>query len=141
MVGLGRLAAAVLAVVALAGPAHAAGRTLARGTFTLPAAGSFDDPGFHHVVTVTARVPAAVKGRRLVLLLRDWGRPTQTCASEHPLSGCATVDWADFPERPHVPAGGVFRNALTVQLSTGPRTFFLSRTGALAPRPDSYSPG
>ena len=141
MASLGRLAAALLAALALAGQAHAAGRTLAKGTFSLPAAQSFDDPGFHHVVSVTARMPGAAKGRRLVLLLRDASRPAQTCASEHPLSGCATVDWADFPERPHVPAGGVFRNALTLQLGTGPRTFFLSQTGTLAPRADRYSPG
>ena len=42
-----------------------------------------------------------------------------TCNDEHPLSGCATVDWDDFTE-------GFFTNKLTVQTPAGPKEFFLN---------------
>lgn len=120
------------------------GQRLAGGEFSLPAAADFSDPGFHKVVTATARVaenPPATGGRSVVFTLKDAGRPQQTCASEHPLSGCATVDWSDSQDRPHVPSTGVFINSITLPLSTGPRTFYLSQSGALADRPDAFQPG
>ncbi len=107
-------------------------------TAIVPAASSFDDPGFHEVVEVSGTLTDAVPaGATLVLSLRDAGRPTATCGSEHPLSGCVTVDWSDSPGRPHVPSGGVFDNHLTV----GDRTWFLSEDGTLADRPDPFAPG
>ncbi len=114
--------------------------TLAAGTFRLPAANAFGEPGFHQVVVVEARVPPNVpsrRGLRLVVSLRDAGRPGQTCESEHPLSGCATVDWSDDPSRPKVPPGGVFDNSLTL----GRIKLFLRESGALASRPDAFEPG
>ena len=115
---------------------------LASGTFGVRAANAFGDPGFHEVLVATATTPPGGEtGRTLVVRLRDAGRPDQTCDSEHPLSGCATVDWSDSEDRPNVPAGGVFDNHLTVNLASGPRTFFLSETGALADEPDAFSPG
>jgi hypothetical protein len=72
-----------------------------------------------------------------VLELRDASRPRERCKSDHPLSGCATVDWSDDPSRPHVPATGVFLNTLTL----GGRRLFLRQSGALASRPDRYEPG
>ena len=77
----------------------------------------------------------------LVLRLRDVERPDRQCDSDHPLSGCITVDWSDFEGRPGVPPGGVFDNHLTIQLASGPRTFYLSETGSLANEPDSHAPG
>lgn len=107
----------------------------ALATFPLPAAHAFGEPGFHQVVIVPGRV--AGSGRTLTVSLRDVSRPGIRCAYDHPLSGCATVDWADDPSRPKVPSDGVFRNVLVV----GGRRFYLSRSGRLAARPDAYRPG
>ena len=107
-------------------------------TVVVPAASSFDDPGFHAVVEVSGTVDAAIPaGATIVFSLRDAGRPDATCEAEHPLSGCVTVDWSDSPDRPHVPPGGVFDNHLTV----GDRTWFMSESGTLAGRPDPFVPG
>jgi hypothetical protein len=114
---------------------------LASGSFDLPAADSFDAPGFHEVLEFTTAIPAASAGGSLIVRLRDVSRPNQTCDSEHPLSGCATVDWSDFEDRPAVPSGGVFDNRLSIDLADGTRTWYLSETGALADTPDDYSPG
>ena len=101
---------------------------LASGQFVLPAAGAFGAPGFHEVLRAEAQVPtdvASLAGSRLVLRLRDLSRPAVTCDSQHPLSGCATVDWSDFPGRPGVPEGGAFENRVTLPLASGSRTFYL----------------
>jgi len=111
---------------------------VAAGTLALPAAQAFGEPGFHQVLVARATLPRELpRGARLVLTLRDASRPGIRCSSEHPLSGCATVDWSDDPSRPKVPRGGVFRNALAL----GRETYFLSESGRLARRPDAYSPG
>ena len=118
--------------------------TLAEGVFRLAAASSFDDPGFHVVVTASGRVrrEGAARGKqRLVLSLRDAARPEQICTREHPLSGCATVDWSDSEDRPHVPAVGVFDNRLTLALASGARTFYLREGGGLSAAPGPYRPG
>jgi len=118
--------------------------TLVSGQLSLPAAEAFGAPGFHEVLTVTDKLPdilPSTAGKRLVLALRDASRPGQTCSRDHPLSGCATVDWSDDPGRPKVPDSGVFVNSLTLQLQTGPRSFFLSASGRLADKPDSFTPG
>jgi hypothetical protein len=119
-------------------------RKLASGELSLPAATSFGSPGFHEVLTDSQTIPEAVTalaGRRLVLTLRDLGRPEQRCGREHPLSGCATVDWSDFEGRPGVPPGGVFEHRLVLQLASGERSFFLSDSGSLNEVPDRYKPG
>ena len=111
---------------------------------TLPAAHAFGEPGFHQVLTASARLPGRLvvaSAWHVVLALRDAGRPGQRCAIDHPLSGCATVDWSDDPSRPNVPPDGVFRNALTVRVAGGTRTLFLRQSGALAATPDPYQPG
>lgn len=126
--------AAVLAALALPGGATAAD-SAAGGTFPLPAAQAFGDRGFHYVVVVSGRVVRG--GSRITLTLRDVSRPGQRCTSEHPLSGCATVDWSDDPSRPGTPASGVFRNTIRI----GGRTLFLRESGALAVRPDAFTPG
>lgn len=118
--------------------------TLSQGVFRLAAASSFDDPGFHAVVAVSGPVRREVAARgkqRLVLTLRDPGRPEEACTSEHPLSGCATVDWSDAEDRPHVPPGGVFDNRLTIGLASGARKFYLRESGALATSPGTFEPG
>ncbi len=119
-------------------------RKLAAGELLLPAAASFGAPGFHQVLTDSQTIPediAAAAGRRLVLTLRDLGRPEQRCSREHPLSGCATVDWSDFEGRPGVPPGGVFEHRLILQLASGEQSFFLSDSGSLNEAPDRYKPG
>ena len=80
----------------------------------------------HEVLTDSQTIPediAATAGRRLVLTLRDLGRPEETCDREHPLSGCATVDWSDFDGRPNVPPGCVFEHRLLLQLASGEQSF------------------
>ncbi len=109
---------------------------LAQGVLTVPAATSFDTPGFHETYELVLVVPADIGstlGSRLVLALRDVSRPDQRCDREHPLSGCATVDWSDF--------GGVFDNRLTLSLGAGERNFFLSESGSLMLVADAFSPG
>lgn len=118
---------------------------LASGVFELPGAGGIGDvPGFHEELMAEGVLPArlpATGGGTLVLSLRDASRPDITCGSEHPLSGCATVDWSDFEERPRVPAGGVFEQRLDLTLATGEQALFLSESGALNAQPDEFSPG
>ena len=143
-------AAPSLTATATPGPAPAAApaltvpQSLASGEFRLPAAGGFGQPGFHEVLVATHALPPSVDmagGLRLVLKLWDAGRTQQTCSRDHPLSGCATVDWSDFESRQKVPPGGVFENSLTVQLASGPHTFFLTEDGELNDEPNKYAPG
>ena len=119
-------------------------KALAAGELKLPAAGSFGEAGFHEVLVASHHLPLDLgqsAGQRLVLTLQDSGRTEQTCSSQHPLSGCATVDWSDDTSRPKVPPGGVFDNSLTVQLVSGVSTFFLSESGRLNDAPDPFEPG
>ncbi len=113
---------------------------MAAGTFELPAAGAFTDPGFHQVITTTVSAAKSGSGK-LVLRIRDAGRPAVSCDREHPLSGCATVDWSDFEDRPGVPPGGVFDNSLAVHTTAGDRTLYLRESGILGEAPDDYAPG
>ena len=117
---------------------------MATGEFDLPAAAAFGDPGFHETIRLTHSTPSALEptaGMRIVVALWDAGRPEQACSREHPLSGCATVDWSDAESRPKVPAGGVFENSLKLQLGAGARTFYLSERGFLADEADIFDPG
>jgi len=117
---------------------------IAAGEFDLPAANAFGEPGFHETVQLIHSVPSSLEpsaGMRIVVTLWDAGRPDQACSSDHPLSGCATVDWSDAEGRPNVPAGGVFENSLELPLSDGARTFYLSERGLLADEADVYDPG
>ena len=121
---------------------------LALGEFQLPAADSFGEPGFHEVLRGSHDLPAdppadldGIAGKRLILRLWDADRPQRNCGSEHPLSGCATVDWSDAPGRPNVPSGGVFNNSITLQFEDGERSFFLSESGALRDQPEAFDPG
>ena len=127
-----------------ASPLPAAARILAAGEFQLPAANAYGEPGFHEVLKATHDLPpdlGRMTGLRLVLKLWDAGRPKRTCDSEHPTSGCATVDWSDATGRPNVPPGGVVDNSITFQLATGVHSFFLSESGALNDKPDAFDPG
>lgn len=117
---------------------------LVSGNLELPAANDFGEPGFHKVLTATQNLSSELgetAGLRLVLSLWDVKRSEITCTTEHPLSGCATIDWSDFESRPNVPPGGVFDNSLTLELVSGTHTFYLSETGDLNDEPDAYKPG
>lgn len=115
---------------------------VAAGTLDLPAAAEFGDPGFHEPLFVEGTIPeAAAAGGRLIVSLRDAERPDQACDSEHPLSGCATVDWSDAETRPNVPSGGVFDNSLTIVTADETLTAYLSESGDLAAEPDAFDPG
>ncbi|MCH7737736.1 MAG: hypothetical protein IH872_10105 [Chloroflexi bacterium] len=110
----------------------------------MPAASSFGDPGFHAILFAKHDLPAglgSVAGKRLVLKLWDAGRPERNCGSEHPLSGCATVDWSDAPGRPNVPSGGVFENSITLQIGASERRYYLSETGEFQDTPEAFDPG
>ena len=125
--------------------AQASGRlALLAGEFELVTAAAFGDPGFHQVITLTADMPTDLGrtgGLRMVLKLRDAVRSGQTCSQEHPLSGCATVDWSDAVGRPGVPSSGVFKNSIVLELGSGRRTVFLSEAGTLEDAPDVFKPG
>jgi hypothetical protein len=111
---------------------------------SLPAAGAFGEPGFHEVLNAAHSLPedlGDVWRKTLVLRLWDAGRSGVACSSQHPLSGCATVDWSDAPGRPNVPAGGVFRNTVTLRLASGEHTLFLSESESLRDDPDPFKPG
>jgi len=112
------------------------------GTIDIPDASAFGDPGFHESVVLTGTVPeaAAEQPGDLVVRLRDVDHPNQTCDRHHPLSGCATIDWSDFEDRPRVPTGGVFDNHLNVVSTSGDVMLFLSEDRGLAAMPDEYSP-
>ncbi|MEE9247393.1 MAG: hypothetical protein V3U79_01685 [Dehalococcoidia bacterium] len=117
---------------------------LVAGLLDLPAANAFGEPGFHQVLTASGDVPpdsGPAPGSRLVLRLWDADRPDSICSFDHPLSGCATVDWSDDDRRPGVPPGGVFENSLTLELTSGVQTFFLSQSDALNDEPDPFAPG
>ncbi len=115
---------------------------LLAGLIQVPAARDFSDPGFHEVFVLAGTVPEAAAGvtGELVVRLRDVGRPNQTCDRDHPLSGCATVDWSDFEDRPGVPTGGVFDNHLSLVSTSGTIDLFLSESRGLAATPDEYKP-
>jgi hypothetical protein len=116
---------------------------IAAGVFSLAAADSFESEGFHQVIeldTVVAGGYTVPAGASLVLVLRDASRPGQTCDRQHPLSGCATVDWSDFEGRSGVPPGGVFDNRTVIRRPSGERTLLLSESGVLPDAPDAYSP-
>ena len=120
------------------------GLILATGTLDLAAATAFGEPGFHETLLAQASVPpdiGSTTGRRLVLTLRDASRPGQECSRQHPLSGCATVDWSDEPGRPNVTPDGVFDNRLVVELVTGALILFLHEDGELATEPEPFKPG
>lgn len=115
-----------------------------RAEFDLPAADAFGQPGFHEVLAAMLQLPqdlSSTDGMRLVHKLRDTSRPDVTCSRDHPLSGCATVDWSDSPSRPNVPPGDVFDNNITLQTASGERAFFLSESGGLRDEPDDFDPG
>lgn len=117
---------------------------LATGTIAVVAANSFDDPGFHLLAVVNATLPADLSptsGRQLVLTLRDSSRPDQTCARQHPLSGCVTIDWSDAPGRSNVPPGGVFDNHIALSVGGAQSVFFLHEDGRLDPEPETFDPG
>ncbi len=112
----------------------------------MPAADDFGVPGFHEVLTASHDLPADLgsgAGLELVLRLWDVRRPDSSCNSNHPLSGCATVDWSDATGRPKVPTGGVFENSITFNGigADGARSFFLSELGNLNDAPDVFKPG
>ncbi|MDX1503801.1 MAG: hypothetical protein R3325_15685 [Thermoanaerobaculia bacterium] len=116
---------------------------LASTELVLPAALSRGDAGEHESYFVAARVrpdlgPTA--GARLIVTLQDVSRPGLACASDEPEDGCATVDWSGDPADPRVPAGGVFLNRLRLELASGARDYFLSRTLRLAEVPDLIDP-
>ena len=84
----------------------------------MPAVDGIEDaPGFHEVVTAAGRVieEQGSPGDILVFRLQDVTRPDVECSSEHPLSGCVTIDWSDFEDRPRVPPGGAFAHRVTMR--------------------------
>jgi len=116
---------------------------LASGELALPGAAQEGDPGSHEVLIaghlVRSDLPAT-SGKLLILTLRDATRPALACASEDPEDGCATIDWSDDPDRPRVPPDGAFENRLDLELVSGVRRLYLSRTLRLNGVPDLVDP-
>ena len=116
---------------------------LAAGELNVSSVASQEELGYHGVLTATNNLPSdlgSTAGLMLVIRLWDASRPEQTCDSDHPTSGCVTVDWGDWIERPSVPPGGVFDNSISFDLVTGEQIFFLSESGALNDQPDALEP-
>ncbi len=128
--------------VVVSDPFIVAAQYLGNGEFSVPAANAAGEPGYHEPFSATLVIPKLdpAKGKRFIVALRDLLRPDQQCASDDSRSGCATVDWSDDPSRPKVPQSGVFDNSITLQLASGPRTFYLTASGALADQPDKSDP-
>lgn len=124
-------------------PAVSQAGTIATGELDVPAATSFEEPGFHLAFERAHAVPddlAPPAGAKLVVRMWDASRPDQTCTQEHPLSGCATVDWSDAVGRPNVPDSGVFDNRVTLVDASGARDFYLTEVRGLSDVPDPYVP-
>lgn len=124
-------------------PPPGAAVELASGSFTLTAATNPGEPGNHEVLRadhVLTAVAAGTANQRLVLELEDVSRPLLACGNDEPESGCATVDWSADPAEPQVPGSGVFDNRVSIELVSGVRDFYLSRTRQLAEVPDVADP-
>jgi hypothetical protein len=119
------------------------GLVLASGELRLPAAINESDPGSHEVFVVLQELRPDLRptsGRELVLTLRDASRPGLACGSDEPEDGCATLDWSGDPEDPRVPAEGRFVNRLRIELVTGVKDLYLSRSFRLNDLPDIVDP-
>lgn len=105
------------------------GTPLASGLLRVPAALTPGKPEHPYTFGQDLRPEAIARGgETLVVRLRDASRPGKTCANDHPLSGCVTIDWfaEDASGR-----GEPLRNIVTLDLATGPHTFFLHENGTL----------
>lgn len=113
-------------------------QVIARGEISLPAATEIGSgPGFHERILRAHTVPddlGPTQGRRLVVRLWDSSRPGITCSSEHPVSGCATVDWP-------LSAGDEFLNRVALVTPSGRRELHLRLDGSLSPDPQPPDPG
>jgi hypothetical protein len=119
------------------------GLVLASGELQLPAAVDENDSGYHEVFVVLQELRPDLmptSGRELVVRLRDASRPGLVCASDEPEDGCATIDWSGDPADPRVPPEGRFVNRLRVELDTGVKDLFLSRSFRLNDLPDIVDP-
>jgi len=119
---------------------------LLSGVAPVESAQSFDDPGFHKVVSIGGTIPGldgvtGSSGSTIIISLWDASRPDQNCNQDHPLSGCLTIDWSDAPGRPHVPDSGVFDNQVTFASADGTVALYLTDSGALSAVPDQFTPG
>jgi hypothetical protein len=112
------------------------GTRLGGGLIRVPAALAPGEPGSEQVFRFGQKarnVKATRPGQTLVVTLRDASRPRVTCAYDHPLSGCVTIDW--FGGGDSSGGGEPLENVLTLELRSGERTFYLSETGILASDP------
>lgn len=126
-----------VALVAGLPASPAAAQVLASGQFELQAATEVDPAavGFNDAFTFRHPVPPGLgptAGHQLVVRLRDVGRPRQTCGSDHPASGCATVDWA-LP-------GQVFRNLVELPTTNGRILLHMRLDGSLGSDPEPAHP-
>ncbi|MEM7049323.1 MAG: hypothetical protein AAF604_06675 [Acidobacteriota bacterium] len=121
----------------LAGGLSAQAQVLASGQFPLGFTSGPGSPNFNSAITLAGTVPADLgptAGGRLVLSLRDVGRPDQFCDPDDPsgglFDGCATVDWP-FPGRRGI-------NLVRLELADGVQDFHLRMddTFSAIPEPD-----
>jgi hypothetical protein len=114
------------------------GTMLGGGLVRVPAALAPGEPGSEQVFRfgqAARNVEETQPGQTLVVTLRDAGRPRVTCADDHPLSGCVTIDW--FGGGDGSGGGEPLENIVTLDLRSGERTFYLWETGMLASEPPS----
>lgn len=98
-------------------------------------------PNLYSEFELVHQIPAEVgptAGLTLVVALRDAGRPEQTCPHSAPNSGCVVVDWSPIVELDD--GTRQFDQTVTLDLDSGPRTFFLYSDLSLRPQRDSTVP-
>ncbi len=107
---------------------------LGAGELMLPFAPALAGPGFHERFDVRVPAPGSSSpsaGARLVVRLSDASRPSVECDRQHPLSGCATLD---YPE-----PNALLRNFVEVETTAGRRTYHFADSQLLGteivPRP------
>jgi hypothetical protein len=137
---------ALLVTLVVLVPAVAAGQVLASGQievehWTQIGGTPRNRPNLYSEFELVHQIPAEVgptAGLTLVVALRDTGRPEQTCPHSSPDSGCAVLDWSPIVELDD--GTRQFDQTVTLDTSSGPRTFFLYSDLSLRPQRDSTVP-
>lgn len=121
----------VLCTAILVWGVPAQGQVIASGQFELREGIQFKQFTFHH--TIPAGL-GSTAGRQMAIRLRDLTDPDRTCDADHPLSGCATVDYSLEL------TGQIFRNLVAVQTTAGPAELHLRLDDTLSSQPEPARP-
>ena len=112
------------------------GQVIASGQFELREGIQFKQFSFRHTVPLGL---GSTTGRQLAVRLRDVTQPDRTCEIDHPLSGCATIDWP-LPEGTVPLVDENFRNLVAVETANGLLEFHLRMDDGLSSQPEPVHP-